>query len=123
MKPARELKKGDYLIHRNEPCRVQRVENVAYSTHSHTKLKIEVESAISRFKDILTLFPHTSVEDADIIRKKGQLISKNPVQVMDLVSFETFNAEVPGEGADEISEGDEVTFIEFGGKAIVLEKR
>ena len=123
MKPVKELRKGDYIIHRNEPCIVLRKENVAYSTHSHTKVKIDVQGLFTNFLDTLAFMPHANVEDVDIIRKRGQLISKAPVQVMDLVSYETMNAEAPEEVLSALNDGDEVTFVEHGGVVMVLEKR
>jgi len=42
---------------------------------------------------------------------------------MDLVSYETFDAMAQGEVAEDLTEGDEVTYIEFQGRVIVMEKR
>ena len=42
---------------------------------------------------------------------------------MDLVSYETLNAQADEEVASSLNEGDTVTFAEFQGKVIVLGKK
>jgi translation elongation factor P/translation initiation factor 5A len=42
---------------------------------------------------------------------------------MDLVSFETFDASVDEALLQELTEGDEITFVEFQGSVKVIEKR
>jgi translation elongation factor P/translation initiation factor 5A len=123
MKPVKELQKGDYILHRGEPYRVLNKENVTFGTHTHTKLKVAVEGLFSGGSEILTLMPHSNVEDVDIIRKKGQVIALQPLQVMDLVSYETFNATSDEELLQQLHEGNEVTFVEFNGTVKVLETR
>ncbi|MBI3035554.1 hypothetical protein HYY71_04480 [Candidatus Woesearchaeota archaeon] len=58
------------------------------------------------------------------MRKQGQVISKagNKVQLMDNVSYETLDSNLPAELSD-ISEGDTVTFVELNGNIQILEKR
>ncbi len=65
------------------------------------------------------------IEELDIIRKSAQVISKLPdkVQIMDMHSYQTIDADVDEELLNELNEGDEVTFIEVEGNARVLEKR
>ncbi|MBN2454397.1 hypothetical protein JXB11_02520 [Candidatus Woesearchaeota archaeon] len=123
MKNVKELQKGEYLLNRGEPYRLVSRENVTCGTHTHTKLKLTVQGLFSGSTEVLTVMPHSNVEDVEIIRKKGQVIAKSPLQVMDTVSYETFDANASGEVLEGLTEGDEVTFVEFNGKVMVLEKR
>lgn len=125
MKSIKDVDRGNYIVHRNEPCVVLKKQNVTYSSHCHTKVRVDVQGIFTGFKDTLTLLPHASIDDADITMKKGQLISKSgaKVQVMDIVSYETFDADIEPELMGSIAEGEEVTFVQFGGKAKVLGKR
>ena len=123
MVAVKQLRKGSYIVHKEEPCIVKEVVNVVTGTHSHTKVKISYKGIFSGVNDSMTLPPHDSIEEAEIIRKEGQLISKqdNIAQIMDMRTYETFNAEI--EDGLELNENDGVTFIDFKGKLKVIDKR
>lgn len=125
MKGVKELKKGDHIVHNDAPYRVLRKELVAVGTHSHSKVKIIAQGVFNGTTETLIYAPHTTVDDVEIIKKKGQIIANQEqnLQVMDLVSYETINASARTELKNELREGDEVTFVEFNGTARVLEKR
>lgn len=125
MATASELKKGDYFKHNNEILKLIRKELVAYGTHSHSKLKLFVQ-ALDKKGEKTVNFHHTDkVEILDITRKSAQVISKtaNKAQIMDSVSYETFDADADEELLNELKEGDEVTFIYLEGNIKILEKR
>ncbi|MBS3097563.1 hypothetical protein J4209_02085 [Candidatus Woesearchaeota archaeon] len=125
MTEARELQKGMYINYNNEIFRVIRKELVAYGTHSHSKTKLFIQPLLGKGEKAINLMHHDNVETVDIIRKDGQVISKsgNKVQIMDSHSYETVDADIIPELADEIKEGDNITFINFKNNALVLEKR
>lgn len=125
MPTATELKVGNYFIYNNEPVRVLRKEVVAFGTHSHSKLKIFFQG-LNEKSERSANFQHTDkVEVVDIIRKLGQVISKtnSKIQVMDMVSYETFDANANPELFSQLNEGDNVTFIDLSGNIQILEKR
>ena len=123
MAVASELKKGDYFKHNNEIFKLIRKELVAYGTHSHSKLKLYIQGLDKKGEKTINLHHTDKVEILNIIRKAAQVISKteDKVQIMDSVSFETIDADLPEEL--EINEGDEVTFIDLEGNIKILEKR
>lgn len=125
MATASELKKGDYFRHNNEILRLIRKEIVVYGTHSHSKLKLYIQSLDKKGEKTINLYHTDKVEILDIIRKSAQVVSKLPdkIQIMDSVSYETMDADVPEDLTGEIKEGDEVTFIDLEGNIRVLEKR
>ena len=125
MSTASELEGGNYFLYNGEPVRVIRKEVVAVGTHSHTKLKFFIQGLREKGEKTV-IFQHSDrVEKIDLLRKQGQIISKtgNKVQVMDAVSYETLDANIPLELDDNLNEGDSVTFVELNGTVEILDKR
>ncbi len=125
MTEAKELRTGEYIKIGNEILRVVRKEVVAYGTHSHSKTKLFVQGLFSKGEKSFNLNHHDNVETVDIVRKQGNVIAKLPdkLQIMDNVSYETVDADCDSELLEELNEGDNVTFIDFEGRAKVIEKR
>jgi len=125
MPTATELKTGNYFIYNGEPVRVLRKEVVAFGTHSHSKLKIFFQGLTEKGERFAN-FQHTDkVEIVEITRKLGQVLSKtnNKVQVMDMVSYETFDANANLDLFNQLIEGNQVTFIDLNGNIQIIEKR
>ncbi len=125
MSEAKELKAGSWIVYGGELYHVKKREVTIYGTHSHSKIKLFIQSIFGGGEKIVNFGQHEQVEEADIVRKAGQVLSKNgkSAQVMDTVNYETFDAELTDELANEVKEGDTVTFIDFKGKLSVIEKR
>ena len=125
MTEAKELSRGSYILHNGEILRVIKKETVAYGTHSHSKTKLYLQGLTSRGEKSINLMHHDKVEELNIIRKSGQVVSKmtDKIQVMDSHSFETLDAGAEQELLAELNEGDQVTFIDHNGAATILEKR
>jgi len=124
MTEAKELKQGNYIRINKEILKVVRKEVVACGTHSHSKTKLFVQGLFSKGEKTINMSHHENVDMVNIIKKQGQILSlTDKAQVMDNVSYETVDADVDSELIKELNEGDIVTFINFEGKALVLEKR
>lgn len=117
-----DLKKGDYFLHRGEPYIVRRNEIVTVGTHCHKKNKVDIVALFSGKGELLTEHPGNKVEMLDIKRKLAQVISKgaNTVQIMDSASFETIDTEAKQDLP--LSEGDEVFYVSYLGKSIILDR-
>jgi len=124
MSSASELKKGSCFEYHGSIFRVKRKELVAYGTHSHTKLKFIVEPAFGGGEKEITMAHQERVDVLEIIKKKAQVISKqdNKVQIMDVQSYETFDAVADPEVLENINEEDIVIFVNHGGETKVLDK-
>ena len=108
-----------------EPCIIKDLQFVVYSTHSHTKAKIELQGLFSG-KVISTSLPlHEQLQEADIIRKCATIISKakDKLKIMDAVTFETIDADANKELFEQATENDQVTYIQFDKSTKVLEIR
>ena len=125
MPTATELERGSYFIYNNEPVRVIRKEVIVVGTHSHSKLKFYIQGLREKGERTVTFQHSDRVEKIEIIRKHGQIIFKanNKVQLMDKVSYETLDAVIPPEMVDDITEGDDVTFVELNGIVKIMDKR
>ena len=125
MPTATELERGTYFIYNNKPVRVLRKEVIVVGTHSHSKLKFYIQGLREKGERTVTFQHSDRVEKIEIMRKQGQVISKsgNKVQLMDAVSYETLDSNLPPELADDVNEGDNVTFVELNGKIEILDKR
>jgi translation elongation factor P/translation initiation factor 5A len=119
----KDIEKGRCIINRGEPAKVQKKENVTAGTHMHTKVKLTIQGLFSGKTEVLTLTSHEMIEDVDIVNKRGQVLSKEPLQIMDLMTYETVEADTLPELRGQVNEGDTVSFIEFEGKRVVVEKR
>ncbi|HII29694.1 hypothetical protein COT48_03035 [Candidatus Woesearchaeota archaeon CG08_land_8_20_14_0_20_47_9] len=125
MPEATAVKQGDWIMFNNQPHQVKRRESISCGTHSHTKLKFYLRPLDGGGEKNVTFAHHNNVEVLDVIRKSGQVIAKLPgrVQVMDSVSYESVDAEASPELMEQIKEGDEVTFVTYGGANKIIEKR
>lgn len=125
MAMASDLKTGSYFRHNNEILRLVRKEVVAYGTHSHSKLKLYVQSLDKKGEKTLTMHHTDKVELLNIMRKSAQVIALTggKASIMDTVNYETHDAMLPESMSVDLKEGDEVTFIDLEGKVIVIEKR
>ena len=121
-----DARTGTCIMNRGEPYKVIQKERVTVGTHMHSKTRLTVQGVFSGRTEVLTLSHHENLEDVQITNKKGQVVSKsspNQIQIMDLVSYETFTATVEKDMFDKINDGSIVTFIELMGKIIVLETK
>lgn len=125
MPTASELQRGSYFILNGEPVRVLRKEVIVVGTHSHSKLKIYFQGLNEKAERTINFHHTDKVEIVDIVRKLGQIIAKtnNKVQLMDMVTYETLDANASPELMNELSEGDQVTFIDLNGNIQIIEKR
>lgn len=123
MVTASELKKGDSFEYKGDVLRLVRKEIVAYGTHSHSKLKLFAEPIFGGGEKALTMQHHDKVDLLDVKKKNGQVIAKlsDKLQIMDTYTYETLDASASPDILESVNENDEVIFVDYGGKATVLE--
>ena len=125
MSTASELERGSYFIYNGEPVRVLRKEIIVVGTHSHSKLKFYIQGLTEKSERSISFHHTDKVEIVDIVRKLGQIISKtnNKLQIMDMVTYETLDANAPAGLFEQLNENDQVTFIELKGNVEIIQKR
>ncbi len=121
----KKLKKGNYIVHENEPCLIKEIEFKVYGTHSHTKAKLTVENIFSGKTYVLSMPLGEQLQEADIIRKCATIISKTDegLQIMDLFNFETIDAKADKELLEQAQLNDQVTYIQFNNASKVIDIR
>ena len=120
------LRRGDIVVLEGEPFRVDSIQSVVISRHSHTKIKMDLTGMFSGAKKVMSMSPHKTMEKVDIKRKHGQLIAKiseDVGQIMDMMDYTIYEAHVPKDLMERMGEGDELIYIEYGGRVQVLEAR
>ena len=126
MVKAEDANVGMCVINRGEPSKIIKKEKVTVGTHMHSKTKLTIQGLESLRKEVLTLAHSDSLEEVEVINKKGQVISKIPpdqIQLMDLVTYETLSATATKAQFEQISEGSTVSFIDVLGRILILEIR
>jgi len=121
IKKVIDLKPGNYIWYNNKVYRVVGIETSKTGKHGSAKARVE---AISFDGDKIVLIKPTQdpIEVPVIKKVKGQVISvlsDDKVMVMDLDTYETFEAYVSDEFKGKISEGQKVVVWDIGDKIVM----
>ena len=114
-----ELEKGNFIIHEGELCQIKNI------SLEQDKYVVELCGVFSKQEHSLNIEPDASMDDSGIMRRCGHVISKKEksIEIMDSISYETFEAEIDEALFNEVSGEDKVTYIRFNNNAKVLEVR
>jgi len=123
VKKVNDLRKGSYVWYNNEVYEVLEIETSKTGKHGAAKARIVMKSLVSG-KTMELVKPTQDPIEVPIVKKiKGQVISKvsdDTYMVMDLETYETFEAKVVDEGLKgKIEEGNRVMVWDVGEKIIV----
>ncbi len=122
-----DLRVGSYLIIDGEPCRVVEISKAKTGKHGSAKAHVVAISIVSGVKKTLVAPVDTRVEVPIIDKRIGQVlaVSDRSIQVMDMESFETFEAEPPKDKdlLKRIAPGKEVEYWVIMGRRIVMNVR
>ncbi len=113
-KKATTMKRGSYIMINGEPCKVMSIATSRPGKHGHAKSRIV---GVGIFDDTKRELLATHDVDSPIIEKKsGQILAVigDHVQVMDSVTFETFELPMPSDL--QLDAGLDVDYIEFEAK-------
>jgi translation initiation factor 5A len=124
----RGAKPGSYIIIDGEACKVNSMTKSKPGKHGAAKVRLEAVGLFDGKKRVLLKPADASVESPIIEKKKAQAISisGNIVELMDLESYETFEASIPEEFKARLvqgAEGAEVLYWKFEGNIIIKEVR
>ena len=113
------LKVGSYIIIDGEPCRIMSYTKSKPGKHGSAKARIVAIGVFDEAKRTLVKPVNAQVEVPIIEKKAGQVIALLPaaVQVMDLETYEIFEAPLPEEEIrSKLASGIEVEFWRILGK-------
>lgn len=117
-----DVKVGRYVVIDGEPCRVVSMDKSKPGKHGAAKINIVAMSLLSNNKKTLMKSSDADVEIPVVTRKRSQIvsISGTTAQLMDSVSFEVFEVEVPEEMRSEVEVGKEIQYMDVMGKRLLL---
>ncbi len=121
----KECKPGSYLMIDGEPCRVTNFTKSKPGKHGAAKVRLEGVGLFDNKKRVVMKPADSNVEIPVIEKKKAQVLSVSGdiAQLMDLESYETFDASVPDELKGIIDSGVEVLYWKFDNKLQIREIR
>lgn len=110
----KEIKQGSYVIVDGSPCRVVEMEVSSPGKHGHAKVRMTAIGIFDGSKHIVLKPIDGDMEIPDIKKKRAQVVSMSgeTVQLMDLDSYEMYEAAIPEEFKDSIKAGSEVEVLE-----------
>jgi len=121
----KSLKPGRYCLVDGEPCKVISVSISASGKHGAAKARLEVIGVFDNKKTSIVK-PADSEFDVPIVEKRnGQVVALlgTTAQIMDLENYETFDALIPDDIKDKVTQGCEVQYwILCGRKMLVAVK-
>ncbi|MFQ5762001.1 MAG: translation initiation factor IF-5A [Candidatus Bathyarchaeia archaeon] len=108
------VKEGQYIIIDNEPCRIVEYEKSKPGKHGSAKARIIAIGVFDEVKRSIVSPVGGRIEVPNIEKRTGQVVSLSPeaVQLMDLETYEIFEAPPPSEAdlKDKITSGAEVEY-------------
>ncbi|MCE7742025.1 MAG: translation initiation factor IF-5A [Candidatus Heimdallarchaeota archaeon] len=121
---AGQIKEGYYIIHNDDVYLVRSTEKSKSGKHGHSKCRMKIENIFTGSKTEINLPGDFKLQSPVIDKRSAQVLSLSvdSVQLMDLESYETFEAAVPDEEdiKNNIKEGSEVEYWNAIGKSKIM---
>lgn len=116
---AKEVKKGNYVIHEGEPYIISSIFTTA------EEIRLTLQSLFSDDSKELILMDDMGLEEADITRKTASVLfkKKGKLEIMDSYNFAVYDVSADKEMFENAVEGDMVTYIKFRDSVRILELR
>ena len=116
---AKEIKKGNYVIHEAEPFIV---DNFSIEENN---VKVTLQSLFSNTVKEIMLSLNEGLEEANISRKTASVLfkKKGNLEIMDSYDFMVHQVKVDKDMFGTAVEGDQVTYIKFNDSVKILELR
>lgn len=114
-----KLRKGRYMVLDGHPCRIVDIQTSAPGKHGHAKARITATSIFDGSKHGTVKPSDARIEVPIVDKRQAQVlsVSSKTVQLMDMQSYETFDAEIP-EGM-EINAGSTIFYWIIMGKKLL----
>src|SRR3990167_7631367 len=120
---ATEAKPGANIMIDGEPYIVKKIDISKTGKHGAAKCRIEAQGIISGGKKIIAVPGHERFEVPMVDKRKAQVLSINePINVMDLATFESFDISCDEEIKNELEANSNVEYWDIEGRKIVKRK-
>ena len=117
-----ELRKGDtILVDEQFICKVTDLSLSAPGKHGHAKARIEAVGILDNKKRVFVMSAEDRAKIPIIEKKTAQVISVNDgsAQLMDMESYDVFEANIPEELREKMKEGVQVTYSDMMGQILI----
>jgi len=121
----KNLKPGSYVLIDDVPCVVEKVQKSKAGKHGAAKARMMARGLFTDVKKIIVKPADTKMDVPMIEKKTAQIISlsEKHAQLMDMVDYTTYDANIPEEMKDQLAEGEEVVVWEFGSYRMIKGKK
>ncbi len=112
------LKEGRFIIIDDEPCRIVGFSTSAPGKHGHAKAKVDAIGIFDSQKRSMVRPTSAKVDVPIIERGSAQVLAVvvNSAQLMDLVTYETFELPIPIGLRGDVREGAEIEYVQALGR-------
>jgi translation initiation factor 5A len=111
-----ELKKGDTILVDDQfISKVTDIKTSAPGKHGHSKSRVEAVGVLDNKKRVFIITSEDKIQVPIIDKKNAQVISVSgdKAQLMDLETYEVFDADIPEDLRDKIKEGAQVVYSDL----------
>jgi len=115
------LKKGNYVVMDGAACIVKDIQISRPGKHGHAKVRLVAVGIIDEKKRQAVMPGHDKIDVPIIDKLNAQVlsISGSTANVMDLVSYETFDIKIPNELKGKVKEGMTVLYWDILGEKVM----
>ncbi|EFD92749.1 MAG: translation initiation factor eIF-5A [Candidatus Parvarchaeum acidophilus ARMAN-5] len=117
-----ELRKGDTILVDDQfICKITDLSLSAPGKHGHAKARVEAVGILDGKKRVFVMSAEDRAKIPIIEKRVAQVISLdgNKAQLMDMESYEVFDADIPEELKDKIKDGVQVTYSDLMGQKLI----
>ena len=117
-----DLKIGKYVIIDDHPCRIVSLDKSKPGKHGAAKVSVVGISLFNNSKRSLMKSSDADCQIPIIERKRAQIVSAegSGAMLMDNVSYETFEVQIPAEMEGAVEVGKEIQYMEVLGQRLLL---
>ncbi|MBI2085111.1 MAG: translation initiation factor IF-5A [Candidatus Aenigmarchaeota archaeon] len=122
---VKHLKPGQFVLIDGEVCKVGSIDISKSGKHGSSKARMEANGVFDGRRRSVVKPADSEIDVPIILKKMAQVlaISGNTAQLMDMVDYSQFDAEIPEEIKSDLKEGGEVMYWEVVGKKILREAK
>ena len=123
MVSIKNLKPGRFCIIDGDPCRILDVTTSVSGKHGGAKARLEAIGVFDNRRRSIVKPGDTQIEVPIVEKKSGQVVAVvgETAQVMDLESYETFDAPIPEELKGKLQQGVEVQYWVIMGRKMIVQ--
>ena len=121
----KDLKPGKFCVIDGEPCKVLSMTTSVSGKHGGAKARLDAVGVFDNRKRSIVKPADTEIDVPIVEKKNAQVvaITGGTAQLMDLESFETFDAIMPEELKGKINQGGEVQYWILMGRKMLVSAR